>query len=1116
MPSRSGWLTLAVGILALCGARVVGYLELWVFGATAIALVIGAVALVSLGRFPLRVERVLRPSRVRAGQPGSIELRVTNKTQGRSPTVALTESVGPGPPALVHVAPLASGRGVQAAYQLPTNGRGRIQIGPLDAIMRDPLRLARRRLRVAPVAGLTVHPEPLDIDLVGSGAVGLAGPTPRSVAGGTVAFAGLREYATGDDLRRVHWRASARHGDLLVRIDDDERDAARTVVLDVRPGLHGPGRLDQAASAALAILDAGAAMGAPLRLITTTGLDTSAGTGPNHLDHCGDALAVVTESPGSLLTAIEAAANGRDDIVVVTGRIGRGDLELLATRLPHGSTVVTTGPIDTAPATLRVIELPEPPAPVAPEPAPRRRRARPPVRALGFLEASLVALTFIALMVARRVFDSWDYMIPAGVAAAFGHGAAIATRRLRWPTLPSLVGCIALGAVVCTAIRYPETSWFALPTWDTWDVAVAQVRASASSVSAVIAPVPPVEGFLTLAVVGAFAMALLADTFAIRARAALESLVPALAITAVVAVLGVEDHQVLSTTAVLAGCVLVVAAHRRWTTRAEGGWLASARRSPPNPMGVVAVAGALVAGAVIGPRLPWVDRTPLIDVEANGSPSLSSFQPMVELRGRLDRTRSDEVMLRVRTNTPAYLRLTSLDTYDGLTWTVDRSFSEAGSELADVPDGLDIEADITVVGLGGRYVPAPFTPIRITPAADVALRFDQDSSTVLVDDPDRNAVSASGLTRYQVQSVAPVPNAEQLTASNTTGAPGRYLELPDDLDPAIGQAARVAAGAGDPLEQMLNLQNYFRQFDYELGIQAPDGVDPIVWFLNGRIGYCEQFAGSFAVMARTLNIPARVALGFTPGELTANGSYEVKGKHAHAWPEVWFRNTGWVAFEPTPGRGLPAELGEYTGVEPQQVDEGPTVTEAPTSTAAPTTIAGTPTPTTTARNADDRLSAAEVQLGRNSSSKDNSSRWQFSAVLGAIALTLAAWWKRRLLRQRWTTWLRWRRATTPAAKVQAAWSDVADAAANKGVTASVLDTDRDLARLIEQRLLPSQRVSELATMAERATFAPVLTTDLQASAAKDLSVAVVSSIADVPPYLAGLSSGRRAHESVNA
>ena len=71
-------------------------------------------------------------------------------------------------------------------------------------------------------------------------------------------------------------------------------------------------------------------------------------------------------------------------------------------------------------------------------------------------------------------------------------------------------------------------------------------------------------------------------------------------------------------------------------------------------------------------------------------------------------------------------------------------------------------------------------------------------------------------------------------------------------------------------------------------------------------------------MARTLGIPSRVAVGFTPGLQGLDGWYGVLGKNAHAWPELWFGEAiGWVPFEPTPGRGIPGAE-SYTGIPAQQ------------------------------------------------------------------------------------------------------------------------------------------------------------------------------------------------------
>ncbi len=90
--------------------------------------------------------------------------------------------------------------------------------------------------------------------------------------------------------------------------------------------------------------------------------------------------------------------------------------------------------------------------------------------------------------------------------------------------------------------------------------------------------------------------------------------------------------------------------------------------------------------------------------------------------------------------------------------------------------------------------------------------------------------------------------------------------------------------------------------DIEPGHSAEDLAD---WLFtdesptSGR-GYCEQFATAMAVMARTVDVPSRVVLGFTPGETGPDGVVTVRQRNAHAWVELWVDGQGWVRFDPTP------------------------------------------------------------------------------------------------------------------------------------------------------------------------------------------------------------------------
>ena len=164
------------------------------------------------------------------------------------------------------------------------------------------------------------------------------------------------------------------------------------------------------------------------------------------------------------------------------------------------------------------------------------------------------------------------------------------------------------------------------------------------------------------------------------------------------------------------------------------------------------------------------------------------------------------------------------------------------------------------------------------------------------------------------------------------------------VSPEVQELARNivgAAGADTPFTKALALQNYLRDnYQYDINTDQGHGRQALSNFLfSTKRGYCEQFAGSYAVLARIVGLPSRVAVGFTPGDFDqATGVFRVKGIHAHAWPEVFIEGAGWVLFEPTPGRGAPGAEA-YTGVAEAQETSGgqgqiPATTQVPSDTAA--------------------------------------------------------------------------------------------------------------------------------------------------------------------------------------
>ena len=151
-------------------------------------------------------------------------------------------------------------------------------------------------------------------------------------------------------------------------------------------------------------------------------------------------------------------------------------------------------------------------------------------------------------------------------------------------------------------------------------------------------------------------------------------------------------------------------------------------------------------------------------------------------------------------------------------------------------------------------------------------------------------------------------------------------------------AREVTAGATSRFEKAVRLQDWFREdggFRYSLTERGPgNSTDDLLDFLSpdGRVGYCEQFAASMAVMGRSLGIPSRVAVGFLRPDKVEEGHYVYSAHDLHAWPEMYFDGIGWVRFEPTPqdrARSVPSYTNAQLGVDPTAAPSAAAPTRAP-------------------------------------------------------------------------------------------------------------------------------------------------------------------------------------------
>jgi hypothetical protein len=199
---------------------------------------------------------------------------------------------------------------------------------------------------------------------------------------------------------------------------------------------------------------------------------------------------------------------------------------------------------------------------------------------------------------------------------------------------------------------------------------------------------------------------------------------------------------------------------------------------------------------------------------------------------------------------------------------------------------------------------------------------------------------------YTVNSLNVQPTAEQLATAPEPSANLRkqYTEVPKSLPAVVADTARtVTAGSTSHYEQAVKLQDYFAVsggFQYDTQVDVGTGRDAIAKFLRDKQGFCVHFSFAMAAMARTLGIPARVAVGFAPGTPEANGTVSVGLKDAHAWPELYFEGVGWTRFEPTPNRG---SVPSYT----QSTTPGSDIPD-PAGSSAATSAAPSTAPSTSA------------------------------------------------------------------------------------------------------------------------------------------------------------------------
>ena len=749
------------------------------------------------------------------------------------------------------------------------------------------------------------------------------------------------------------------------------------------------------------------------------------------------------------------------------------------------------------------------PPPAAPSQGSPERRRHPTattepreVPLLAIAETALAAVTVAAILGLARLFENGSFLLPVLAVGVAAHLLASWSRRAR---LSGVATALVAGAGLVAVVSWlllPRTTAYGLPTTATLAELSTQLGSALATFRDVVAPAPVEPGFILASAIGVWVIAFVADSAAFRAGAVVEAAVPGATLFVFGAALGAPRLRELTTALFLAGVLAYWLAQRALLNAASPTWLSRDTVAGSRALlrAGTALGSLVVVLAVLGgPLLPGSTSDALIPWRASDRDGGSrvTVSPLVDIRARIVE-QAASVVFTVDSPTRSYWRLTSLETFDGRIWSSTRSYQDAdgalppGSRLEEVPTGESVQ-EFEIGSLASIWLPAAYRPVDVE---GTEASYDAESASLIV--PAELEVTQVG-QRYRIASALPQLTSEVL-ATAPAEAPAEvvdtYTALPDDFSEAVRQEAlRITGPGATPYDKALALQDHFRSgaFTYDLDVdRGHSGQDLERFLFETRTGYCEQFAGAYAAMARAVGLPTRVAVGFTPGEPGPDGRFVVRGANGHAWPEVYLEGYGWVPFEPTPGRGIP-NARAYTGVEEQQAS-----VSDPTSA---TTVPPSPEPVPTGPSAGGPdAPLPEVALGDltpEGTVVEEPSPWpRRLLVVGLLGAGLPALWV-GVVAIGGAVHRRRRRAgaATPGEQVGVAWLEVGDALASVGAGPNAWETPSELAvRGEEAPGVDPVLLHGLAGTVTTATYAPGGVDDATADRARHDADTLISRI----------------------
>ena len=534
---------------------------------------------------------------------------------------------------------------------------------------------------------------------------------------------------------------------------------------------------------------------------------------------------------------------------------------------------------------------------------------------------------------------AWWFPFMAVVLVCLAAAATVRGLNIRaaWGSVAALVAAIAIMVLMFAA----DTAIVGLvPTGETFARFAQLARDGEESIANQRFPANAETGIVFLICWGGVAVTVAMDAAAFVLRKPALTGIPLLILLLVPSLVRNELHDAfVFTLAALAYVAILLVASQRVSARVA--W----------PL----VSAALVISLAVPVLLPSVVPVG----EAGTQPGLIStgVNPIINLSSDLRRN-TPLLALKYTTETEGeYLRVAVLDEFGDDTWRPSAGDDATSSEVESIalPAGLtqvvpraEYVMQIQIERIRGKYLPVPYAAQSITGLTGVWAWESEGLSVSTTSANSRNQ-------QYGVSFVSPAPSIEQLEAAPTTQPEGfeKYLALPETLPSIVAETAeRVAGSEPTQFDQALALQSFFKDGDFDYSEEAPvadnydgSGAAVLAEFLTAKSGYCVHFASAMAAMARALDIPARVVVGFTPGQKrvdddTEEVSFVVSTDNLHSWPELYFPTIGWIRFEPTVSVGSEPRFAQSIEDDPStpDVDESqpaPAATPTGTASAAP-------------------------------------------------------------------------------------------------------------------------------------------------------------------------------------